>query len=115
MRNGGKISSGSYTTSQYYFQEYQDKEKAIHAHLRLVRTLDFQSKVFSLDRGKLGELSVDVVKVEGSNLLVEDLGDEVNTNWLLASGTEFDVFLAESSVLGLVEEDLSKHLVGERA
>lgn len=91
------------------------RTKIINVHLRLVRTLDVQSEVFGLDRGKLGELGVDVLEVKSSDRLVEDLGDEVDTDWLLASGTEFDVFLAESSVLSLEEEDLSKDLVGERA
>lgn len=68
-----------------------------------------------MDGCKLGELGVDVLEVKGSDLLVEDLGDEVDANWLLAGSTEFDVFLAECSVLGLEEEDLSKDLVGERA
>jgi hypothetical protein len=90
-------------------------EKSMDLHLWLVGTLNLQTEVLSLDGCKLGELDVDVLEVEHGNLLVEDLGEDVNTNWLLASDTEFDVFLAEVGVLRLVEEDLGKDLVGERA
>jgi hypothetical protein len=83
--------------------------------LGLVRTVRTETKVLGLDGGKLGQLGVDVLEVEQGNLLVQDLGEDIDANGLLAGGTELDVLLAESSVLGLEEGDLSEHLVGERA
>ena len=56
-----------------------------------------------------------MVQVKTGNLLVEDLGQDVDTDGLLARGTELDVLLAEDSILSLEEGDLSKDLVGERA
>ena len=84
-------------------------------HIALEGTLDVQTEVVGLDRGKLGQLGVDVVQVKTGNLLVEDLGQDVDTDGLLARGTELDVLLAEDSILSLEEGDLSKDLVGERA
>ena len=81
----------------------------------LVRTLGREAKVLSLDRGELGELGVDVLKVAQSNLLVENLGEDVDADGLLASGAELDVLLAEFSILGLEEGDLGEDLVGEGA
>lgn len=81
----------------------------------LVGTLGRETKVLGLDRGELGELGVDVLKVAQSNLLVEDLGEDVDTDGLLASGAELDVLLAKLSILGLVEGDLGEDLVGEGA
>ena len=80
----------------------------------LVGTLGRETKVLGLDRGELGELGVDVLKVAQSNL-VEDLGEDVDTDGLLASGAELDVLLAKLSILGLVEGDLGEDLVGEGA
>jgi len=53
--------------------------------------------------------------VQKGDLLVQDLGESVDTNVELAGGAELDVLLAESLVLGLVQHDLGKDLVGERA
>lgn len=78
-------------------------------------TLDIQAKVVGLDGGKLGQLGVDVVQVETGDLLVKDLGEDVDTNGLLAGSTELGVLLAESDILGTEESDLSEDLVGERA
>ena len=78
-------------------------------------TLDVQTKVVGLDGGKLGQLGVDVVQVETGDLLVKDLGEDVDTNGLLAGSTELGVLLAESDILGTEESDLSEDLVGERA
>ena len=81
----------------------------------LVGTLGGETKVLSLDGGELGELSVDVLKVAQSNLLVEDLREDVDADGLLASGAELDVLLAELSILSLEEGDLGENLVGEGA
>lgn len=78
-------------------------------------TLDIQTKVVGLDRGKLGELGVDVIQVKTGDLLVKDLGEDVDTNGLLAGSTELGVLLAESGILSTEESDLSEDLVGERA
>lgn len=56
-----------------------------------------------------------MVQVAASDLLVELLGQNVDTDGLAATGTELDVLLAEGLVLGLEESDLSKDLVGEGA
>jgi hypothetical protein len=54
--------------------------------------------------------------METSNLLIEDLGQDVNTNIKLASGLgKLSVFVSEGLVLALVQHDLRKDLVGERA
>lgn len=81
----------------------------------LVRTLDGQTEVLGLDGGHLGQLGVDVGQVEGGDLLVEDLGQDVDADVELAGLAELDVLLAESLVLGLEQHDLGKDLVGEGA
>ena len=53
--------------------------------------------------------------MELGNLLVEDLGQDVDTNGALAFVAEFDVLAAKSGIASLVESDLSQDLVGERA
>lgn len=50
-----------------------------------------------------------------SDLLIESLGENVDTDGLLAGGTELDVLLAELGVLSLEQSNLGKDLVGERA
>jgi hypothetical protein len=81
----------------------------------LVRAVAVETEVLGLDGGKLGELAVDVLEMEKSNLLIEDLGEDVDTDGLLASSAKLDVLLAESGILGLVEGNLGKDLVGEGA
>lgn len=56
-----------------------------------------------------------MLKVEVSDLLIENLGQNVDANILLASGTELRVLLAESLVFSLEQGNLGKDLVGERA
>ncbi len=56
-----------------------------------------------------------MLKVEVSDLLVENLGQNVDANVLLASGTKLRVLLAEGLVLSLEQGNLGKDLVGERA
>ena len=62
-----------------------------------------------------GELGVDVGKVEVGDLLVKDLGQGVDADLELARVAELDELLGEGIVTGLVEVDLGKDLVGERA
>lgn len=81
----------------------------------LERTVDIQAQVLGLNRGELGELGIDVLEVEQSNLLVENLGKNIYTNRLLARSTEFNVLLAELLIFGLEQGNLSKHLVREGA
>lgn len=98
----------------------------VSVHVALEGTLDGEAEVLSLDLSEGGELGVDVLKVEKSDLLVEDLGKDVDTNGhdtvleltntlTLASASELDVLLAESLVAGLEQHDLGKDLVGEGA
>ena len=81
----------------------------------LERTLGRKTKVLGLNIAELGELDVAVCEVEKSDLLVEDLGEDVDTNIELAGLAKLNVLVAESLVGGLVQHDLSKDLVGERA
>lgn len=56
-----------------------------------------------------------MVEVEKGDLLVEDLGQNVDTDIELAGLAELNVLVAERLVGGLVQHDLGKDLVGERA
>lgn len=100
--------------------------RLVSVHVALEWALDWQAHVLGLDLGELAELGVDVVQVQESDLLVEDLGQDVDTDVHLSAldiadalalvGTsEFDVLLAELLIAGLVEHDLGKDLVGEGA
>ena len=84
-------------------------------HIALERTVDIQAKVVGLDGGELGQLGVDVIQMETGNLLVENLGQNVDTDGLLARGTELNVLLTEDDTLGLEQGNLSQDLVGEGA
>jgi len=81
----------------------------------LERTLNRETKVLGLDIAELGKLNVDVCQVEKSNLLVENLGQNVDADIELAGLAELDVLVAELLVRGLVQHDLGKDLVGEGA
>jgi len=78
-------------------------------------TLDGEAEVLSLDVGESGELNVDVGKVETGNLLIENLGKDVDLLLQLAALRESNVLLAKLDIFVLVEHDLSKDLVGEAA
>lgn len=54
-------------------------------------------------------------KVETGDLLVQDLGQNVDTDVKLASLGELDILLAPSRVASLVQHDLGEDLVGEGA
>lgn len=54
-------------------------------------------------------------EVEVSDLLVEDLGKDVDADVELAGLAELNVLLAELLVASLEQHDLGKDLVGERA
>jgi len=81
----------------------------------LVGTLGGKTEVLSLDGREGGELDVAVSKVESGNLLVEDLGENINLLLESTALAELDILGGESSVVGLEEHDLGKDLVGERA
>lgn len=49
------------------------------------------------------------------NLLIQNLGEDEDANIELASGAELDVLLSPSLILGLVQSNLGKDLVGEGA
>lgn len=83
--------------------------------LGLERSLDRQAEVFSLDVSELSKLSVDVSQMQCGDFLVEDLGEDVDADGKLLRLGESNVFLSESSILGLEQHDLSEDLVAERA
>jgi hypothetical protein len=56
-----------------------------------------------------------VVKVEKGDLLVEDLGQDVDADVELTGLAELDVLVTKRLIGGLVQHDLGKDLVGERA
>lgn len=56
-----------------------------------------------------------MLQVEEGDLLVEDLGQDVDADIELAGLAELDVLLAERLITGLVQHDLGKDLVGEGA
>jgi hypothetical protein len=93
----------------------ENVNKLVTVDLGLEGAVDIEAEVLGLDGGQLGELGVDVGQVAESDLLIELLGQNVNTDGLAAAGTELDVLLAESLILSLVQSDLGKDLVGERA
>jgi len=83
--------------------------------LALEWSLDGETHVLGLHIAHLAQVSVDVLQVQEGDLLIQDLGKSVDANVELSGGAELDVLLAESLVLGLVQHDLGKDLVGERA
>ena len=91
------------------------KKNLVAVDVALERTLDRETEVLGLDLAELGELNVDVGQVEKGDLLVEDLGQDVDTDIELASLAELDVLVAELLIGGLVQHDLGEDLVGERA
>ena len=93
----------------------ESRGRLVAVDLALEGTVDVEAEVLGLDGGQLGELGVDVVQVAQGNLLVKSLGENVDTDVLLAALAELDVLGAESGILGLEQSDLSKDLVGEGA
>jgi hypothetical protein len=93
----------------------KEERNLVAVDVALEGTLDRETKVLGLDLGELGELSVDVGQVEKGDLLVEDLGENVDTDVELAGLAELDVLVSELLISGLVQHDLGKDLVGERA
>ena len=91
------------------------KRNLVTVDVALEGTLDREAEVLSLNLGELGELNVDVGQVKKSDLLVEDLGEDVDTDVELAGLAELDVLVAELLISSLVQHDLGKDLVGERA
>lgn len=68
-----------------------------------------------MDLSELGQLGVDVLQVEEGDLLVQNLGEDIDANLLLAGVAELDILLAERGVVRLEQSNLCKDLVGERA
>lgn len=56
-----------------------------------------------------------MAEVKTGNLLIKDLGQDIDTNVELAGSGELNVLLAESLVAGFVQHDLGQNLVGEGA
>lgn len=84
-------------------------------HLALEWTLEGQTHVVGLLVGHDAQVRVDVLKVQLGDLLIEDLGQDIDADVELARGAELDVLVAEGLVLGLVQHDLRQDLVGEGA
>ncbi|KAH3668817.1 hypothetical protein OGAPHI_002572 [Ogataea philodendri] len=80
----------------------------------LVWTLKRNVQVLALDLGQLGEFDAQVVQVAGSNGLVQDLWQGVDTNVERTSLLELCKLLSEVSIVSLEQSNLSKNLVGER-
>jgi hypothetical protein len=89
--------------------------KLVAVVVGLEGALNTQAEVLGLNVGELGELNVDVVEMETGNLLVEDLGKDVDLLLKLASLAKLDIFGSELGILSLEKHDLGKHLVGEAA
>jgi hypothetical protein len=94
---------------------HHDKRWGQNIHLALVGTLDSEAEVLSLDGAQGAELSLDVRQVQAGNLLVKNLGQDVDADLELASLGELDVLGAPGRVTGLVQHDLGQDLVGEGA
>ena len=74
------------------------------------------SKVLLLLGSQDLEPSPNSRQMEPGDLLIQDLREHIDTDFELASSlSKLDVLLSESLILSLVEKDLSKDLVGERA
>lgn len=84
-------------------------------HLSLEGTFTFNTQILSLSARQLGKLDIDVRQVEQSDLLVKNLGQDIDSHVALAGRAEFDVLLTEGRVLALEQKDLGQHLVGEGA
>lgn len=87
----------------------------VSVELRLEWTLNFQAEVVSLGGGELGELDAKVVEVETGNLLVEDLGEDIDTDIEFTTLAELNILAPEGLVFLLEEQDLGEDLVGEGA
>ena len=87
------------------------EKQLVTVDVALEGTVNIQTKVVGLSLAELGQLGIDMLKMHQSDLLIENLGQNVDADILFASLTELDVLLAESLVLGLVQHDLCKDLV----
>lgn len=83
--------------------------------LGLEGALDGEAEVLGLHIAERRQLDVDVGAVKLGNLLIEDLGKDVDARVELLGLAELDVLGAPRGVGALVKHDLSEHLVGERA
>jgi len=105
----------------YMLKEEERKEEGkrkgylVSVDVALERSVDGDAEVIGLDLGELAELGVDMLKMKKSNLLVQDLGQDVHTNVELAETGELRALLLELGILGLVQHDLGQNLVGEGA
>lgn len=88
----------------------------IAVHVGLVRSLGSKADILGLLGAETLQLGTQVVEVQTGDLLVENLGENVDTNVELAGSLgELGVLAGELGVLALVQHDLGEDLVGERA
>jgi len=104
----------------YQFDMMNEKPCELQANLisidiGLEWAFNFQGQILGLRRCQFRQLSIDMLKVEQRDLLVQDLWQNVDTDFLLSSLAELDILLTKGLVFCLEQHDLSKHLVGERA
>ena len=84
-------------------------------HFTLKWAFDLETKVFSLDGRQFGQLRIDMRQVESGDFLVQDLGQDIDTDLKLLSFPELDVFLTKCLIFTLIQHDLGEDLVGEGA
>jgi hypothetical protein len=89
--------------------------ETVNIHIALEGTLNSETEVLGLSGGEGAQFSLDVGQVQSGDLLIQDLGQNVNADIELASLGELDVLLAPCLILVLVQHDLGKDLVGEGA
>jgi hypothetical protein len=110
------ISSGSYETLvAVIWKGIKCCQNGGYILVALEGTLDVKAEVLGLDGGEGRKLNVAVSQVEAGDLLVQDLGQNIDLGLELAALGKLDILLGELLVVALVEHDLGKHLVGEAA
>jgi hypothetical protein len=89
----------------------------ISVDLGLVWTFFWQSEILGLNLGQSGQLDVDMLQVQQSNLFIQNLWQDIDANCQLGlcQLSELGEFLAKVSVTSLEEQNLSQDLVGEGA
>jgi hypothetical protein len=90
-------------------------DNLIAVHITLERPLNVQAQIFSLHLGKDAELGINMGQMQLGDLLIEDLGQDIDLLLELSRLGELDVLTLELLVAILVQHDLRQHLVREAA